>query len=151
MGQFSWRDCITGKPILDNKKKWCYLLVPPKFGSNLEEPEYDGYGHFGGKDVYDLVAVWNKDMIPEIIRRIKAGTWDIGLPWVTDEEMMHFYNGEPINIPLRDIGIVMACDDRNNECLEYPIKVTYKEGASYDECKPSPSDPNQGWGDDDDE
>lgn len=151
MGQFSWRDCVTGKPILDNVEKTCYLLVPAKFGSNIEEPCYDGYGHFGGKDVYDLIPEWNKDMIPEIIRRIKNGTWQARLSDSDEGQLMKYYNGEPISVPLRHLGIVMACYDEDNFSLEFPIKITYRANMSYEDCKPSPSDPNQGWGDDDED
>lgn len=151
MGQFSWRDCVTGKPILDNVRKTSYLLVPAKFGSNIEEPEYDGYGHFGGHDVYDLVVDWNKGMIPEIIRRIKNGTWVCGGSKTDIENLQNYYDNKPISCEKRWLGIIMACYNEDNYTLEYPIKITYQAGASYEDCKPSPSDPNQGWGDDEDD
>lgn len=153
MGQFSWRDCVTGKPILDDVRKTSYLLIPSKFGGgHIEEPCYDGYGRFGGKDVYNLVVDWNKEMIPEIIRRIKNGSWQCtsgGNDTITN--LQNFYEGKPITCEKRWLGIVMACYDEDNFALEYPIKITYNERVSYEECKPSPSDPNQGWGDDEDE
>lgn len=151
MGQFSWRDCVTGKPILDNVRKTSYLLVPAKFGSNIEEPEYDGYGHFGGKDAYDLVIDWNKDMIPEIIRRINNGTWECNVNKTDIENLQNFYENKPISCEKRWLGIIIACYDEDNSALEFPIKVTYESRATYEDCKPSPRDPNQGWGDDEDD
>lgn len=74
MGQFSWLDCITQEQILDNKRRDVYVLVPKEFrdvyGLRIKETYYDGYGNFGGYDIYDLVAEWNKahltiDMLEE--------------------------------------------------------------------------------------
>ena len=59
MGQFSWYTCDTVKPVLDNEEKTVYLLNP--FGENIKETCYDGYGHFGKYDVYELVAQWNRE------------------------------------------------------------------------------------------
>ena len=64
MGQFSWLDCVTGEQIIDNKRKSVYVLVPKEFGGgHIKEGVYDGYGHFGGHDIYELVADWNKEYI----------------------------------------------------------------------------------------
>lgn len=60
MGQFSWLDCKSGKQIIDNQFKDVFLLVPERFGGgHITEHCYDGYGHFGGEDVYALLARWN--------------------------------------------------------------------------------------------
>lgn len=64
MGQFSWLDCITRKAIKDNTVKDVYVLVPKefqdKFGKRIKENCYNGYGYFGGFDIYCLVAFWNR-------------------------------------------------------------------------------------------
>ena len=66
MGQFSWLDCVDNKPILDGVTKTSYVLVPQEFGGgHISERCYDGYGHFGGKDIYELVLDWNKKFIPQ--------------------------------------------------------------------------------------
>ena len=76
MGQFSWIYSDTKKQLLDNMQADTYLLVPPefqpKYGKAIYEKCYDGYGRFGKYDVYELIAEWNKAMIPEIIDRILA-------------------------------------------------------------------------------
>lgn len=67
MGQFSWLDCVTGKQIIDNKVRDVYVLVPKEFcdeyGVRIKERCYDGYGNFGGYDIYDLVANWNREYL----------------------------------------------------------------------------------------
>ncbi len=69
MGVFSWLDCISGEAIKEGQIKKSYVLVPEKFkddfGNNgrIVETCYDGYGHFGPYDIYELVAIWNKDYL----------------------------------------------------------------------------------------
>ena len=64
MGFFSWRDCVTGNPIISGEYKKVYVLVPKefrkKFGVRISESSYDGYGHFGGYDIHELIAEWNR-------------------------------------------------------------------------------------------
>ena len=148
MGQFSWLDCKDNKKqILDNVLADVYLLIPKAFGGgHIKETCYDGYGHFGSKDVFDLVAEWNKSFIPEVVKLAEAGEWECTI-W-NKENMMRFYNGEefiPIDYELRDIGIILACYDEDNARLPYPIKITHDETAVYEDCEPSLSDQDQGW------
>ena len=156
MGQFSWIYSDTNKQLIDNKRADTYLLVPKpfqeKYGKAIYENCYDGYGRFGRYDVYDLIPEWNKEMIPEIIRRIKAGNWKCSTNENDIKNLQNYYEGKPITCELRWLGIVMACYDEDNFALEYPIKITTKE-MEYENAKPSESDPNQGWEsyDDDDE
>jgi hypothetical protein len=66
MGQFSWLDCKSGEQIIDDKIKDVYLLIPKEFGGgHIKETCYDGYGNFGGYDVYDLVATWNRKALAD--------------------------------------------------------------------------------------
>ena len=154
MGQFSWIYSDTDKQVIDNKRADTYLLVPKpfqeKYGKAIYESCYDGYGRFGRYDVYDLIPEWNKDMIPEIIRRIKAGNWKCRTNENDITNLQNYYEGKPITCELRWLGIVMACYDEDNFALEYPIKITTKE-MEYEDVEPSLSDPNQGWESDDDE
>ena len=157
MGQFSRLDCVNGKQIVDNLCRKVYLLVPQEFGGgHIEEDCYDGYGHFGGKDYYDLIADWNKAMIPEIIRKIRIKKWRCSASESQIKVMENFYNDLPLDtdypantpriyLEKRSIGIVMACYSEDNARLDYPLKVTYSSTAVYERCQPSPDDPNQGW------
>lgn len=155
MGQFSWIYSDTNRQLIDNRRADTYLLVPPpfqaKYGKAIYESCYDGYGNFGRYDVYDLIPEWNKEMIPEIIRRIKNGTWKCRTSQCDIDNLQNYYEGKPIACELRWLGIVMACYDEDNFALEYPIKITTRE-MEYENVKPSESDPNQGWecSDDDD-
>ena len=148
MGQFSWIYSDTNKQLIDNRKADTYLLVPKpfqeKYGKAIYESCYDGYGRFGRYDVYDLIPEWNKEMIPEIIHRIKAGNWKCSTSEKDITNLQNYYEGKPITCELRWLGIVMACYDEDNFALEYPIKITTKE-MEYENARPSESDPNQGW------
>ena len=154
MGQFSWIYSDTNKQMIDNKVADSYLLVPvlyqQKYGKAIHESCYDGYGRFGKYDVYDLVAEWNRDMIPEIIRRISNRTWKCSVNEQDILNLRNYHYGKPISCELRWLGIIMACYDEDNMALEYPIKITSKE-MEYDSVKASKSDPNQGWEQDYDE
>ena len=66
MGQFSWLDCVSGKQIVDDKVKDVYVLIPKEFGGgHIVEHCYDGYGHFGRHDIFDLVATWNRKALAD--------------------------------------------------------------------------------------
>lgn len=148
MGQFSWIYSDTEKQIIDDKYKDSYLLVPrefhDKYGTEILEKCYDGYGHFGGYDVYELIAEWNKEFIPEVVRLIENGEWHCSL-FIPIESLMAYYNDEPFDDEVRAIGIILACYDDDNARLKYPIKIVENKGKDYDEVKPSETDPDQGW------
>ena len=148
MGQFSWIYSDTNEQLIDNRKADTYLLVPKpfqeKYGKAIYESCYAGYGRFGRYDVYDLIPEWNKEMIPEIIRRIKDGNWKCNTSENDITNLQNYYEGKPITCELRWLGIVMACYDEDNFALEYPIKITTNE-MEYENARPSESDPNQGW------
>lgn len=156
MGQFSWIYSDTNKQVIDNKEADTYLLVPKpfqeKYGRVIYESCYDGYGHFGRYDVYELIPEWNKEMIPEIIRRIKNGNWKCDTDKRDIANLQAYFEGKEIDYELRYLGIVMACYDEDNAALEYPIKITTRE-MEYEEVSPSLGDPDQGWdmSDDDEE
>ena len=77
MGPFSWLYSDTNKQVLDDVEADTYLLVPKPFqneyGTSIYESGYNGYGNFGKYDIYDLIPEWNKEIIPEIIEKMKAG------------------------------------------------------------------------------
>ena len=153
MGQFSWLDCITKEQVVDGKRRKSYVLVPREFGGgHIEEKCYEGYGEFGGHDIYDLVADWNKDYL--YLNESSSKDWadwafkgnaqrcfDEFSSGVADVTMRERYG----NDYKRTIGIVIACHDEDNASLRYPIKITHDPNAVYEWCAPSKSDPNQGW------
>ena len=77
MGCFSWVFCDKGpvrkkndtdvyaRPTKEQRLmigEEAYVLIPKEFGGgHIYESRYDGYGNFGGKDIFELVADWNRE------------------------------------------------------------------------------------------
>ena len=61
MGFFSWKTCDTNRSIAnvysDELTFDVYMITPD--GRVFHETYYDGYGVFGGKDFYELLAELN--------------------------------------------------------------------------------------------
>lgn len=61
MGFFSWLTSDTGKSIANSASSRrtfpCYVICPDD--SLIKETDYEGYGIFGGHDIYALLAKWN--------------------------------------------------------------------------------------------
>lgn len=120
MGQFSWIYSDTGEPVYDGERADTYLLVPKefqkKYGHAIYEPCYDGYGRFGGYDIYELIPEWNKEMIPEIIEKAKKNEWFY--KYVPSEkelkELENYYLGKPIMTRIKDGDICMNHGDEDN-------------------------------------
>lgn len=149
MGQYSWIYSDSNKHVINDKLSDTYLLVPKpfqqKYGKAIYESCYDGYGNFGGYDVYGLIPEWNRDMIPEIINRIKNGNWECCADENDINNLESYYEGKEIDCKLRWLGILMSCYDEDNTALKYPIKITTKE-LEYETVSTSLSDPEQGFG-----
>lgn len=58
MGQFSWFTQDDHTQIVDGKKAVVYM-VDPRDGVTYKEMCYKGYGVFGGRDYYELLADMN--------------------------------------------------------------------------------------------
>ena len=125
-----------------------YLLVPEAFqeryGESIHERCYDGYGNFGKYDIYELIPEWNREFIPEAIKRMKEDKWYCSTTKSEWENLEHYYKDEKISCPLRNLGIILACYDEDNASLMYPIKITSKP-MKYETAAISKGDPNQGW------
>lgn len=146
MGQFSWLDCRTQEQIVDDKERNVYVLIPKEFGGGrIEESCYDGYGHFGGYDIFDIVVDWNVSYVDEILA--KKNEFHSGWVSIYEEDFRRLAKGEKIRpeTEKRVLGIAIACYDEDNARLRYPIKITHDPNAVYEECSFSLSDPNQGW------
>ena len=121
MGQFSWLDCQNQKQVVDNRVADVYVLVPEEFGGgHIVESCYDGYGHFGGHDIYELVMDWNTPYIDEILSQKD----DFLSGWVSlyEEDFRRLAKGEEIRscTEKRTLGIAIACYDEDNFRLKYP-------------------------------
>lgn len=121
MGFFSWKTSDTDRSISNLYSSRgtfpVYVLIPKEFGGgHLVEKRYEGYGEFGGKDIFNLVAEWNA---PEECK------------WKTDEW-----------IRLKGIELYHGNDKKND--LKYPIKITeYK--MNYEDALPSERCEYQGY------
>jgi hypothetical protein len=158
MGQFSWLDCRTEEQVLDDVPREVYVLVPKEFGGGrIRETCYDGYGHFGGQDIYDLVADWNREFVkenPDFIlpfnkKPLREYEWYEAFSDLskTREEVCEEVRAKEKRacFEYRFIGIDLACWDEDNAAIKYPIKITHTPNAVYEKCNPSLGDPNQGW------
>lgn len=172
MGQFSWITCDTNKQVIVGKCQEVHALVPKEFGGgHIVEECYDGYGHFGKYDIYDLVADWNKDTAtrdnfrtpkrdnytsdPDGEKDYQRACERFEYEWkrfedfkiLSDEEMEKKYGWDYKRL----IGIDIACYDEQNEALKYPIKIAEYKFSTYENSKPSLGDPNQGWEEEEEE
>lgn len=162
MGCFSWMFCDVPDGKRDGRRliigRRGYLLIPKEFGGgHLAEERYNGYGVFRGKDAYELAAVWNREYMashPEYAfsendGRIADKPWyklyaDMSIP---AEELDQRLKEELKDMPymeLRWIGIELACYDKDNAALPYPIKIAKDEQSVYEDYGPSKADPMQG-------
>jgi len=117
MGFFSWKTSDTEEEIWNMYTGRCkpvYLYCPN--GDVIEEPFYQGYGVFGGKDAYALLARWN--------RPIRC---------IGDDEVD------------RGIGIEIGCYGEQHRGLEFPLKFSFSPGLSYDRLLPAGDAEYQGF------
>lgn len=127
MGQFSWITQDTNEQIResygcsDRYKTTAYLHDDK--GNVWEENRYEGYGVFGGKDFFQLLAEMN------------------------DAEGL---TGDVENDRLIGIDLAFAVsNDGKNPNIRYPNLTRHKDWKWIDEIPET--DPNQGWDTHDDE
>ena len=176
MGKFSWCTSDTRKsiPCVEDAYKGApdtvYLLNP--FGKPYKEDAYSGDGQFGGRDVFELVAEWNRDFLSAgMLAKPERSYWRKGQDGdrafdlavdrhrklceaiedyargATDEQMKTRYGAilGVLDGPdwKRGLGIVIASSDEQHVKLKYPIKIVEKP-CSYDAAGISPDCPRQG-------
>jgi len=126
-GQFSWMTQDTDQQIGSEKENTIPVYMFDNKGKYYYENSYDGYGEFGGKDYYDLVAEMNgytKDDAYEL-----GGTFKelrgIGIKLAFGE--LEPKNGGPVLFP------ALVAD---------PNRFDYK---THDFTQEAENDPNQSW------
>lgn len=175
MGVFSWCTSDTRKSIpccmpFGGLPGTVYLLNP--FGEPYKESHYEGYGEFGGRDVYDLVVEWNREYLtPDQIAAPKRSDYEAGAEGDTyyaravqkhdmyccairdyangasDDYMFKKYGrvlgyGDGSDWK-RCLGIRLACYDEDHVKLKYPIKIV-EHPMEYEKAGISPGCPFQG-------
>ena len=169
MQQFSWCDCISGNQIINGIDKDVYVLIPKEFGGgHIIEHCYDGFGHFGDYDIYELVADWNRQYLePDFVfpseitkygfyQQIRQFNPEYNetfqfkakeKPWYCpykDASLSKAGIEFVINQDYKTIGQELTAFDEDNAALPFPIKITYNCDAVYEECSFSMIDPDQG-------
>lgn len=113
MGFFSWQTADTKRSISNKYSSRgtfpVFVLLPE--GGFIAEDNYEGYGVFGGQDIYALLAQWNA---PELC------------------------TGDPEHD--RGIGIDLQYS-RSSQAIKYPIKIVenmyilYPDAAASENCE----------------
>lgn len=118
MGQFSWFTQDTNHRIV-NDEPFTVVMSDDK-GNNYEEHCYEGYGVFGGKDYYVLLAEMNGLTLDQ-------------------------FNGD--EEALRQAGIKLAFDGDPTGCNPKIKHPSLTEKGCYYNGEPPKSDPDQGFPD----
>ena len=163
MGQFSWKYADTKNRIALKILGSAYVPCPD--GSVIYENCYQGYGTFGGYDIYELAADWNRSSLSaDMLRKPEREDY----PPSADGEKYYagnlkryeekvrrlqaFINGESNTYMTaaygddwkRQIGIDIVHENKSKDPLKFPIKICRNRPASYDKIRPSTVDPKQG-------
>ena len=160
MGCFSWMFADRGNQERLRIGSRGYVACPD--GRYIETSSYGGYGCFNGHDVYELVVEWNRAKLKEILADRKIQTSVCEKPFYmtekfveslmeSDERAQEYINDRVnpdsylITDWKRNLGIYLACYDKDNESLPFPIKITKSTDYSYEELPASEGDPDQGF------
>lgn len=163
MGIFTWTDarkkCVRGKngEFKDSDicmyGHFCKIVCPDD--SVISTDYYNGYGTFGGTDVYEVVVDWNREDLKAIAERKKTDffgeqLWEIAIKYAdgaSEDEVTEYVEEKAAEGKLpeylisdwkRNLGIMIACDDEDNASLRYPIKITRTvEKVRYEDLYPS--------------
>lgn len=128
-GQFSWFTQDSHQQIGCERSNRIDVYMFDNKGNRWDERKYEGYGVFGGKDFYELVAEMN-GYTKEDAKRVQV--------WKNE---------------LRQIGINLAFDKKGFKTKDpkgkvlFPALVTNKNynWKSHDFTKEPSNDPDQGW------
>lgn len=119
MGLFSWltNDTNESIPAMGSSRFTFPVYMKDNKGNVWYEDEYEGYGIFGGKDFYELVAEMNGH---------------------TSDK-----TGEAYTDYMRNIGIDLACYEEDAKKHLTPCLFRYKDSEWVPECPKSC--PDQGY------
>jgi len=118
MGMFSWYTQDTNRRIINGENR--HIVMTDNKGNRYSEECYEGYGEFGGKDYYELMAEMNDYTIEQF-----DGSHDL----------------------LRNKGISLAFDGDNSGENAPHIYPSLTENGVYYNGKSPHIDPNQGFSD----
>ncbi len=130
MGFFSWKTMDTDKSISNESSvrgTFRVQMMDDK-GNVWTEDNYEGYGVFGGKDYYELLAEMNGVKVDDDV-------YDCMSP----EQYTDYMRSEGISMAFKDNG----SGDRTFG-IKYPNLVEMADGWSYEHWGPE-SCPDQGY------
>lgn len=136
MGQFSWFTMDTHHRIVNGEEHTVYLVDDK--GNKWKENCYEGYGVFGGKDFYELLAEMNGYSYKDYNDNSGETTCPDGHKVITDN----------VTEDIRQIGIELAFGNGkypygDNPNIKWP---SITESGEYIDDMPT-ADPNQGFSD----
>lgn len=160
MGCFSWMysDSYNRTPLMLNDI--AFIKCPD--GNIIFESRYQCDGIFGGKDIYELAADWNRVYLsPKNIHREMFSEGEYGDKMFENsirgwkracQRLADFVDQKPVEYMekiyseewKRNIGIDIACSNEDNAALHYPIKIFMQETSQYDSYPASQTDEYQG-------
>lgn len=159
MGYFTWTlanrtptKTKTGEYTAASKLRYGgYGAIVCPDNTIIAESCYEGYGEFGGKDVYELVVDWNKDHLVEIPKLPGFLPWGDTESFHAIMEAFQKEDKEALQAAIdvaaaedpfmktkwkRVIGIYIAC--KNNHLIPFPIRIVdCVRPKPYAELRPS--------------
>lgn len=128
MGFFSWHTCDTNESIANQystRPTFTVHMITPD-GRVFTEKSYDGYGEFGGKDFYELLAELNgrgSDRSAGIDLSFKGNPRGDDTPGVVypklvanlEEDVVAQYNSLPNPESCRDQGFFYSDEEDEDE------------------------------------
>lgn len=146
-GQFSWFTQDTGEQIGCEENNQIHVVMSDLEGNQYPEDNYEGYGVFGGKDFYVLLAEMNgfgeytddEDTLRDIGISLEYSEKFL-IPGTTDQYIVS--NGKTFT----------NLETGETKRIFYPALTTDGDGLKYTQRGEKPeTDPNQGWSMEDDE
>lgn len=112
MGCFSWKTQDTNRsiPAEGSSRKPFTVYMLDNRGNKWEEPCYEGYGEFAGKDFFELLAEMN------------------GLESCRDRGIDLFYSDEPFISP-------NLVENKNSEWTKFPPESCEFQGYFYEDSE----------------
>ena len=101
MGLFSWvtQDTHKSIPCVGSKRKTFPVTMTDNKGNSWHETEYQGYGVFGGKDFYELLAEINGEIGREAGIDLSFGDKPFLSPNLTETKNWSWVNRSPQDCP----------------------------------------------------
>lgn len=131
MGQFSWKTHNTNESIWSTEGYQFPVVMIDDKGNTWEESKYEGYGVFGGKDYFQLVAEMNnaEGLTGNVDTDRDKG---INIAFNDNQERIIY----PVLIDMRELHTGLSSKD---------IYILYSHFGEAEDCE------NQGWYNEDDD